>query len=156
MANVRVEQRNAHLAGPVRLEYVNGREGQVAKATITVISNSRRGSGDEREEEATSLMWTLWGRQAENAAEYLGKGSHVNVIGRLRNNNFRNAEGFDVYTLAFTVEEIDYLDSRAESEARRARSEGRTEPPAPASAPAPAPAAKPVNGRRPARPQPQA
>lgn len=152
MANVRVEQRNAHLAGPVRLEYVKGREGQVAKATITVISNSRRGSGDEREEEATSLMWTLWGRQAENAAEYLGKGSHVNVIGRLRNNNFRNAEGFDVYMLAFTVEEIDYLDSRAESEARRARSEGRAEPPAPA----PAPAAKPVNGRRPARPQSQA
>ncbi|MBK1712179.1 single-stranded DNA-binding protein [Rubrivivax gelatinosus] len=152
MANVRVEQRNAHLAGPVRLEYVNGREGRVAKATITVISNNRRGSGEDREEEATSLMWTLWGRQAENAAEYLGKGSHVNVTGRVRNNNYRNAEGAEVYGLAFTAEEIDYLDSRAESEARRARSEGRAEPPAPA----PAPVAKPVNGRRPARPQSQA
>ncbi|WP_242481027.1 single-stranded DNA-binding protein, partial [Rubrivivax gelatinosus] len=130
MANVRVEQRNAHLAGPVRLEYVNGREGKVAKATITVISNNRRGSGEDREEEATSLMWTLWGRQAENAAEYLGKGSHVNVAGRVRNNNYRNAEGAEVYGLAFTVEEIDYLDSRAESEARRARSEGGAAAPA--------------------------
>ena len=121
MANVRVEQRNAHLAGPVRLEYVNGREGKVAKATLTAISNSRRGSGGEREEESTTVMWTLWGKHAENAAEYLGKGSHVNVIGRLRNNNYQDASGADVYALSFTAEDIDYLDTREEAEARRAR-----------------------------------
>ncbi len=92
MAFVRVEQRNAHLAGPVRLEFVNGREGKVAKATLTAITNSRRGGGEEREEEATAIQWTLWGKQAENAAEYLGKGSHVNVVGRVRNNNYRDAE----------------------------------------------------------------
>ena len=125
MASVRVEQRNAHLAGAVRLEYVNGREGKVAKATLTAISNSRRVAGDEREDEATAVQWTLWGKQAENAAEYLGKGSHVNVVGRLRNNNYRDAGGNDVYALAFTCEEIDYLDSKAESEARRARPAGR-------------------------------
>ena len=121
MANVRVEQRNAHLAGPVRLEYVNGREGKVAKATLTAITNSRRGSGEEREEESTTVMWAVWGKQAENAAEYLGKGSHVNVVGRLRNNNYQDASGADVYALSFTAEEIDYLDTREEAEARRAR-----------------------------------
>ena len=121
MANVRVEQRNAHLAGAVRLEYVNGREGKVAKATLTAISNSRRGSGEEREEESTTVMWAVWGKQAENAAEYLGKGSHVNVVGRLRNNNYQDASGADVYALSFTAEEIDYLDTREEAEARRAR-----------------------------------
>ena len=121
MPFVRVEQRNAHLAGGVRLEYVNGREGKVAKATLTAISNARRGSGDERQEEATSVQWTLWGKQAENAAEYLGKGSHVNIVGRLRNNNYQDAGGGDVYALSFTCEEIDYLDSKAESEARRIR-----------------------------------
>lgn len=42
MANVRVEQRNAHLAGPVRLEYVDGREGKVAKATLTAIGATLR------------------------------------------------------------------------------------------------------------------
>lgn len=35
MANVLVIQRNAHLADAVRLEFVNGRDGQVAKATLT-------------------------------------------------------------------------------------------------------------------------
>ena len=120
MANVQVIQRHAHLAGPVRLEFVNGREGKVAKAVLTAISNTRRGSGDTREDEATAIQWTLWGKQAENAAEYLGKGSHVNIVGRVRNNNYRDSEGADVYTLAFTAEEIDYLDSRADAEVRRA------------------------------------
>ena len=77
MSFVRVEQRNAHLAGAVRLEFVNGREGKLAKGTVTAISNHRRGAGDEREEEATAILWTLWGKQAENAAEYLVKGAGV-------------------------------------------------------------------------------
>ena len=128
MATVRVEQRNAHLAGNVRLEFIKGREGQIAKATLTAISNNRRGSGDERAEESTAIQWTLWGKQAENAAEYLGKGSHVNIVGRLRNNNYQDTEGEDVYGLGFTVEEIDYLDSKAESEARRGRQGGQGAP----------------------------
>jgi len=120
MAFVRVEQRNAHLAGSVKLEYVNGREGKVAKGLVTAISNSRRGPAESREDEATAIQWTLWGKQAENAAEYLGKGSHVNIVGRLRNNNYEK-DGAEVYSLAFTCEEIDYLDSKADAEARRSR-----------------------------------
>lgn len=121
MAFVRVEQRNARLAAPVKIEYVKGRDGEVPKGTVTVISNARRGSGDERAEEATAIQWTLWGVQAQNAAIYLVKGARVNVIGRLRNNNYTNGEGAEVYSFGFTVEEIDYLDSKADSDARRAR-----------------------------------
>jgi single stranded DNA-binding protein len=121
MAFVRVEQRNARLASAVKVEYVKGRDGEVAKGTVTIISNTRRGSGDERAEEATAIQWTLWGKQAENAAEYLGKGSRVNVVGRLRNNNYTDAGGTAVYGFGFTCEELDYLDSKAESDARRAR-----------------------------------
>ena len=120
MAYVRVDQRNAHLAGAVRLEFVNGREGKVAKAVLTAISNTRRGSGENREEEATAIQWTLWGKQAENAAEYLGKGTTSTSSAGCSNNNYEK-DGETVYGLAFTAEEIDYLDSRAESEARRAR-----------------------------------
>ena len=136
MAFVRVEQRNAHLAGSVKLEFVNGRDGKVAKGTLTAISNTRRGSGEGREDEATAIQWTLWGKQAENAVEYLGKGSHVNIVGRLRNNNYEK-DGEEVYALAFTCEEIDYLESKAESEARRARMDGA---PAAQDKPASAPA----------------
>jgi single-strand DNA-binding protein len=119
MAYVRVEQRNARLAAPVRVDTVSGRDGPITRGTVIVISNVRRGSGEGREEEATSILWTLWGKQADNAAEYLGKGSRVNVIGRLQNNNYSDAQGATVYGLTFTCEEIDYLDSKAEAEARR-------------------------------------
>jgi single-stranded DNA-binding protein len=130
MAFVRVEQRNARLASAVKVEFVKGRDGEVAKGTVPIISNTRRGSGDDRAEEATAIQWTLWGKQAENAAEYLGKGSHVNLVGHVRNNNFSGADGETVYQLAFTCEEIDYLDSKSEAEVRRARTAGQpTQPP---------------------------
>ena len=124
MANVQVIQRHAHLAGAVKLEFVNGREGKIAKVVLTAISNTRRGSGDSREEESTAIQWTLWGKQAENAAEYLCKGSHVNIVGRMRNDNYKSADGASVYALAFTAEGIDFLDSKAESDWRRARQDG--------------------------------
>ena len=124
MAYVRVEQRNARLAAGVRLDTVQGKDGPVVKGTAVAISNVRKGSGEQREEEATSIQWTLWGKLAENAAEYLGKGSRVNIVGRVQNNNYEKAPGEVFYGLTFTCEEIDYLDSRQEAEARRAREEG--------------------------------
>ena len=120
MAYVRVEQRNAHLAGAVRLLTVEGRDSPISKATLTAISNTRKGSADNRGEEATAIQWTLWGKQAEAAALYLVKGSHVNVVGRVQNNNYER-EGETIYTMAFTAEEIDHLDSKTEGEALRAK-----------------------------------
>jgi single-strand DNA-binding protein len=150
MAFVRVEQRNAHLASTVRLVSVQGRDGQpVSKATLTAISNTRKGSGDNRGEEATAILWTLWGKQAENAAQYLGKGSHVNVVGRVQNNNYER-DGETVYSMAFTAEEIDYLDTKAEGEALRAKQgNGPDESqPAPQGKPAAPAKAKGAKGRK--------
>ena len=151
MAFVRVEQRNAHLASAVRLVSVQGRDGQpVSKATLTAISNTRKGSAENRGEEATAIFWTLWGKQAENAAHYLGKGSHVNVVGRVQNNNY-DKDGETVYAMAFTAEELDYLDTKAEGDALRAKQglgpeEGDASPRARNSAKARA--AKPAKGKK--------
>jgi single-strand DNA-binding protein len=158
MAFVRVEQRNAHLASGVRLVSVQGRDGQpVSKATLTAISNTRKGSGDNRGEEATAILWALWGKQADNAAQYLAKGSHVNVVGRVQNNNYEK-DGETVYTMAFTAEEIDYLDTKAEGEALRGKQgpgpdEGQ---PVPQAKPAPLKGAKGARGRKAAAPTAQA
>jgi single-stranded DNA-binding protein len=113
MAIVRIEQRNGRLATEVKVEEIGTREGPLAKGTIVVISNSFRNGASE----ATAIRWTVWGKQAENAARYLGKGSRVNVVGSLRNNNY-DKDGVTVYGFDFTAEEIDYLDSRGEHEAR--------------------------------------
>jgi single-strand DNA-binding protein len=151
MAFVRVEQRNAHLAGAVRLHTVEGRDGPVSKATLTAISNTRRGSGENRGEEATAIQWTLWGKQAENAAQYLGKGSHVNVVGRVQNNNY-DKDGETVYTMAFTAEEIDYLDTKAEGEALRAKQGPGPDEGQPAPRAKPAAKAKAAKSRKAAAP----
>ena len=137
MAFVRVEQRNGRPAAAVRIDTVKGKDGPLTKGTVTVISNVRRGSGETREDEATSIQWTLWGKLADNAAEYLSKGSRVNVVGRFQNNNYQDAEGGTVYGLTFTCEELDYLDSRQEAEARRSKQQGAStaEVAAPSSAP---------------------
>ena len=112
MAYVRIEQRNGRLAAEVKVEEVGTREGTLAKGTVVVISNGFRNGASE----ATAIRWTVWGKQAENAARYLGKGSRVNVVGSLRNNNY-DKDGVTVYGFDFTAEEIDYLDSRGEREA---------------------------------------
>ena len=126
----------------------------LSKATLTAISNNRRGSGENRGEEATAIQWTLWGKQAENAAQYLGKRSHVNVAGRVQNNNYeRDVE--TVYAMAFTAEEIDYLDTKAQSQDREAiRAKQGPAPEEGDSAPASKPVtkAKPAKGRKAAAP----
>ena len=101
--------------------FLQGKDGPLVKGTGVAISNVRKGTSDNREEEATSIMWTFWGKLAENAAEYLGKGSRVNIVGRVQNNNYEKAPGEVFYGLTFTCEEIDYLDSKADVEARRER-----------------------------------
>ncbi|MGQ3050257.1 MAG: single-stranded DNA-binding protein [Roseateles sp.] len=118
MANIQVFQRHAHLAGPVRIEFVDGSAGRITKGTLTAISNAVRGSGDAREQHPTAVQWTLWGALAENAAAYLDRGSHVNIVGRMRSNVYEK-DGQTVYGWDFTAEEVDFLDSRGEAQARR-------------------------------------
>ena len=114
MANVRIEQRNGRLAADVRVDHVETREGPLAKATLAVISNGYRNG----ENEPTLVRWTLWGKQAENAGKHLAKGSRVNVVGALRNNNYDRA-GETVYGFNFTADEVDYLDSRGSMDQSR-------------------------------------
>src|SRR5664280_3797107 len=58
------------LAAAVKLDQIKGREGLITKGTVVVLSNVRKGEG--RDNEVTSILWTLWGKQAENAHEALG------------------------------------------------------------------------------------
>ena len=118
MAFVRVEQRNAHLAAPVRLDYVKGRDGQIAKATLTAISNSRagrRGSARKRPPRSSGPCGASRPRTPPSTS---ARAATSTSSAGCRTTTTRRA-GRDVYGLTFTCEEIDYLDSQAEAEARR-------------------------------------
>ena len=129
MAYVRIEQRNGRLATDVTLDQVSTREGPLAKATVVVISNGVRNG----ESEATAIRWTVWGKQAESAFRYLAKGSRVNVVGSVRNNNY-DKDGVTVYGFDFTAEEIDYLESRGERGASDGKAKGSAAKPGAAAA----------------------
>ena len=64
----------------------------------------------------------------------VAEASATTALGRLHNNNYQDAQGGEVYAIEFTVEDIDYLDSRAESEARRNRHTHNSEARQPATA----------------------
>jgi single-strand DNA-binding protein len=113
-----------HLASAPEMTMVGEGEKRKARVRMTVISNRyfKDDAGDRREV-PTSIQWTVWGKQAEDAVEYLGKGSHVAIEGRVDNNNYPDKDngGEMVYGFSFTCDEIEYLDSKAEAEARRTR-----------------------------------
>ena len=53
-------------------------------ATYTVAVDDVTGGGDDRREDTDYIPVTTYGRQAENDAKYLKKGSGVTVMGKIK------------------------------------------------------------------------
>lgn len=70
----------------------------------------------ERQERASFFSITVWGKDAENAAKYLGKGSKVFIEGRIESTEYEK-DGQKVYGNDFVATNIDYLDTREPSSA---------------------------------------
>lgn len=73
------------------------------------------GKGDQRKEETTFVDVTLWGRTAEIAEQYLGKGSPVLVEGRLTMDQWEDREtGKKRTKLKVTGESMQMLGKRGD------------------------------------------
>jgi single-strand DNA-binding protein len=121
MSSVEVRQ-IGHVAVAPRVQTIAVKGRSQTKAVLIVISNNRWLDDEgQRQERATSISWTLWGKAAVNAGGQLGIGSKVGISGTLESRRYRNKEGKDVYTFDFTARSIDYLESKADAEARRDR-----------------------------------
>ena len=55
-----------------------------AVCTLGLAVNNKYGAGDEKKEEVLFIDVNVWGKSAENCAEYLKKGRLVFVEGRLK------------------------------------------------------------------------
>ena len=64
-----------------------------AVTDVTIASNRVWSKDSEKQEETTFVDVTIWGRQAETLSEYLLKGRHLMVVGRLKLNKWENSEG---------------------------------------------------------------
>lgn len=62
--------------------------------------------------EADFIQVVVWRKAAENAANYLNKGSMAGVDGRIQTRSFENAEGKRVYVTEIVADQVQFLDSR--------------------------------------------
>tara|TARA_B100001013_G_scaffold302389_1_gene204215 strand:+ start:692 stop:1096 length:405 start_codon:yes stop_codon:yes gene_type:complete len=75
--------------------------------TDIVIASNRIWSKDsDRQEETTFVDVTIWGKQAESLNEYLVKGRHLMVVGRLKLNKWETEEGDKRSKLTMVAEKI--------------------------------------------------
>ena len=80
VANVNVVVIDGNLTQDPELRHLGS---GTAVCTLRVAVNSRRKVGDEWVDKANYFNVTVWGKRAENAAQYLSKGRPVTVEGRL-------------------------------------------------------------------------
>ena len=70
---------------------------------------------------------TAFGKQGEFVEKYLKQGTKIVVTGRIQNDNYTNKEGQKVYSVQIMVEEIEFAESKANSQ-NNAGNDGGTQP----------------------------
>lgn len=91
-------------------------------ANMSIATTQRWKVGDEQKEETEWHRLVLYKRLAEIAGEYLKKGAHVCIQGRIRTRKWQDKEGVDRYTVEIIVSDMQML----------GRAEQREEAPPPA------------------------
>lgn len=86
-----------------------------AVCNLRIASNHiiKRKDGQDKEE-VLFITATVWSKRAENCAEYLKKGSHVFVEGRLQTRSWDGPEGKKISVIELHVENIQFLDRAKE------------------------------------------
>lgn len=80
-----------NLTRDIELKYTPG--GTAVSDIGMAVNDRRKSASGEWVDETTFVDVTLWGRTAEVASEYLGKGSPILVEGRLKLDSWENSEG---------------------------------------------------------------
>jgi single-strand DNA-binding protein len=98
------------------------------------VATSEKWTKDGQTQEKTE--WhrvVVWGKQAENCAQYLKKGRSVYIEGRIQTREWVNKEGQKQYTTEVVANQVQFLGGRGEGSSGEPKSE-------PASAPSSSPA----------------
>lgn len=78
-------------------------------------TESYKGASGEYEDSTEWHRVTMWGKTAEAAGNYLGKGSRIYVEGRLQTRKWEDAQGIERYTTEVVVREMQFLDNKNEN-----------------------------------------
>lgn len=100
------------LTKDVNLKYTpNG----VPVANLTLAVN-RTFTNQQGEREADFINVVVWRKPAENAANYLGKGSLAGVDGKLQTRSYEGQDGKRVYVTEVVADSVQFLDSKRDNQ----------------------------------------
>lgn len=85
----------------------------VASGNIAV---NRRFTNANGEREADFISFVLWGKSAENFANFTHKGSLVGLSGEWQTRNYENNQGQRVYVNEMNAQSFDLLEPRGQSQ----------------------------------------
>ncbi|PFI93392.1 single-stranded DNA-binding protein [Priestia megaterium] len=96
-----------------------------AVATFTLAVN-RTFTNQQGEREADFINCVVWRRQAENAANFLKKGSLAGVDGRLQSRSYEGNDGKRVYVTEVVAESVQFLEPKDNGQTRNNQSSSYT------------------------------
>ena len=105
------------------VRYSNG-ENVTAVARFTLAVDRRFARRDGDQQTADFIGCVAFGRNAEFIEKYFRQGMRVTICGRIQTGSYTNRDGNKVYTTDVVVEEQEFAESRAASEANRSMGGG--------------------------------
>ena len=97
------------LVRDVELRYIQGTGTPVANFAIAV---DREFTGKDGKKEVDFIDIQVWGKSAENCANYIGKGSLVSVQGSIRIDSYQNQEGENRRITRVNANRVQFLDTK--------------------------------------------
>lgn len=97
------------LTRDVELKYMQGSGAVVSNFTIAV---DREFVGKDCKKEVDFIDIQVWGKHAENCANYIGKGSKVAIQGSLRIDIYQNKAGENIKVTRVNATRVQFLDSK--------------------------------------------
>ena len=91
----------------IDLKFLPGTGKATASFTMAV---DRRMPNKDGQKEADFIPIVVWGKQAENTANYMGKGKLIAVSGRLQVRSYDAKDGTKRYVTEVVAEEVQFLD----------------------------------------------
>ncbi len=111
MANLNKVMLIGRLTRDPQLRYIPS--GTAVTDLGVAVNRYYKGQDESRQEETCFVDVTVWGKQAENATEYLSKGRQVFIEGYLRFDSWEDKNTGDKRSkLKVVANNVQYLDSR--------------------------------------------
>jgi single-strand DNA-binding protein len=113
MANYNRSLLMGNLTRDPELRYIPN--GSAVSNLRLAVNRTYKNQAGEQKEEVTYVNVVVWGKQAENCAEYLSKGSSVFVEGRLQSRQWETDDGQKRSVLEVVADRVQFLDRKKSS-----------------------------------------